>query len=182
MDLTDITTKLGRAYKIWKREEKKKESLKDEFFDIATKEYKDPKEIETTIEAKTEEELFDKLQKLYPEYKLIDYQQNGRKKSYKVFLRENLYYRPFKYVNPLDKQVYSKIRQAGLPFLDEKALQEDDPELWEKITRKVEITELIPMDELSPEIISELRKYIFPGRPIMKLAAPRKATAEELEG
>lgn len=117
----------------------------------------------------------------------------------------------FTYVNPEDGMVYTRQVVSGSPTLDDERLKAEDPDLWREITyvphfdaiigvmyefgvdgvqmdkfdRLWDICEgprlLRPLDELPPETAAKLQRYVYIGRPTVKLSAPRKAKPEELD-
>jgi hypothetical protein len=190
MSLIETTMKLGKAYKAYKNAETRKEKAKSDFFREASEQYTDPKTRQEIILARDEDELRVIVQRRWPDYDLISAVKTANKPKskkeahlsiYEVNLRENLFYRPFIFVNPEDGMVYSKSRVSGSPYIDEESLQEEDPDLYNEVTRPKTGRELIPLDQLPDATIERLKKYLYQGRPQMKLLAPRKAKPEELE-
>ncbi len=182
-DLSDITQRLGEAHRRWKEAEKAKNDARDEFF-RAIKESAGPDMVAQgveEIEAVNEEEALRVAQRRFHRHKVLDVveQDVGR---WKVILEEDLDYRPYQYVNPIDGQVYSKIIAENAPSLDDEALQTDHPDLWNRITREVYSRELLPLEELDPEDVEALQPYITIPKPSIRMGNPRKATSEELDG
>jgi hypothetical protein len=83
------------------------------------------------------------------------------------------------YINKSDRQVYSRIWAEGAPSLDSERLSQENPALWERITLPVLERELLSFDELDPEDLAEVTKYISKGKLTPKLLI-RKASEEEL--
>lgn len=179
--LEDITTKLGNAYEKWKQYEKDEKKLKEDFFHAAVQQYDDPILREEWVDATSEQEALKVAKKKFPEYFVTGFKKGEGGTQYLLSLEENLNFRPFIYVNHSDKMVYKKTIQTGSALLDDKAIKDEDPELWMKITREPVKRELIPLDELPDDIIVRMQKYVYRSSPIVKLDKPRKATDEELE-
>jgi len=115
----------------------------------------------------------------------------------------------FSFVNAADGMVYQRQFVSGSPVLDDEALQEASTELWIDITQIPNydaIAELVyhtgvdaedleewindrwtgprtlqPLDSLDAETLALVEPFIHPGKPSVKLPAPRKAKPEELE-
>jgi hypothetical protein len=179
-DLVKLTARLGKRYRTFKDKERLKEESRKEFFEAATKETE--AEVLATkavsITAQDSNDAQTKVGQQNPRWRVVGVTSLGGD-EYRVSLEEDPQYKPFVFVNPQDGQVYRKTVQAGTPTLDDDALREDDPELWESIT--VPSRELKPLDELPDELIAKVQPYLYEGKPQVKLAAPRKAKPEELE-
>jgi len=78
--------------------------------------------------------------------------------------------------------VYQKQIVAGSIMFDDKRLKNDHPDIYNKVTFIPEPErQLKPFEEIDDELLAILQDYIYEGKPIVKLAAPRKAKQEELE-
>ncbi len=97
---------------------------------------------------------------------------------YLVLLEENPEFKEFSYTNKTLKKTFTKQIAAGTPEVDSDKLKSRDPDLWERIT--VPARELRPLEDLTPDDLAALQEYIYPGKPQIKLAQPRKAKPEEL--
>lgn len=177
-DLETITTKLGKSYKKYKEYLQIKDKLKEDFFKEASSLLFTGTKQEW-IKVRNEDEAYEEANKRFPDYKVVDVQ--GSSMRFLLTLEEIADFSPYEFVNPKDKQVYKRIRQEGSIWLDDEAIMDENPNLYQQITRPRTGRELIPLDELPDDILPEVQKYIYPGKPIMKLAAPRKATKDELE-
>jgi hypothetical protein len=128
----------------------------------------------------SEEEAREYLAQHYPTWRIIDF--TIRDDDVLAVLEEDPEKQPFVFVNPLDKKVYRKQVVAGGTFVDEEKLRREDPKLWERITFVPEPEPRIKSsDELDPKDYAKMQKYVYPGPPQIKLAAPRKAKEHELE-
>jgi hypothetical protein len=68
-------------------------------------------------------------------------------------------------------------------MLDDERLEEENPELYERAMYKLPWGDLVPrpVETLSTMDQTLIREYIYQGLPKIKLAAPRRASDEELE-
>lgn len=181
--MKDQTRQLGEAYRRWKDAEKDKNVARDRFFRAVTEELEQevPPQVVERIEASDDEQALRVAQRRFIRHRVVDV---GRVSDteYDVVLEEDASLRPYTYVNPDDGNVYRRIISEGAPVLDDEALRDERPELWEAITEEVVERRLKPLDSLSPSEQEALRPYIAMPKPQVKLGAPRKATQEELDG
>jgi hypothetical protein len=177
----DTVTNLGKTYDEWKRSEREKNERRDEFFSQINEHLKDEVAPQIVIEFPTddEEEALRQAQRQYVRHRVVATSQVEQ--GYKVVLEENPELRPYTYINPADGKVYQRIISEGSPSLDDEALQEEKPELWQGITEEVVTRRLRPLDELTPEQLEEIQPYITMPKPQPRLAAPRLAKPEELD-
>lgn len=180
-DLNDITSKLGESYDIWKDGEKAKNKLRDTFFNTVNRELSEQVAPQIVAEFPTEDEedALRRAQRQYVRHRVIS--TSKVEGGYQVVLEEDPELRPFSYLNKTDGRVYQRIVSEGSPVLDDDALKDENPELWEAITEEVTERKLKPLENLSPEQIEELSPYISLPKPQVRLAAPRKAKPEELD-
>lgn len=182
INLNQITSELGKNYKSWKQAEKSKNKAKDQFFAAVTQELEQdtPAQIIQTIKAKSDYEARDVAAKKYPTYIVLtlDEPEEG---IFKVTLEEDVTMRPFIYVNAEDGMVYQRQVVEGSSLLDDDRLREENPRLWEEITHIPNELVMKPLEDLSDSQLESLREFMYSGRPVVKLAAPRKAKPEELE-
>ena len=183
-DLDEITGVLGGAYKDWKKAEKEKDKLKKRFFDAINETLKEevPQQVVQQVEAEDEEEALRIAQRMYPRFRTLDAQPDDDSSGqWNVILEENPELKEFSYTNVTDGNVYQRIIAEGTPFLDDEGLAEEQPALWEAITKEVTTRELKPLEELTPEQAAAIQPYITMPKPQARLGAPRKAKEEELE-
>jgi hypothetical protein len=181
-DLKELTTDLGHHYRRWKTHEAEKEKLRKRFFEQATTHTAEKvaaRSVEV-IEAVGEEEALRIAQRRYNRHRVLDVEDNDDG-TWSVIYEENPTYKDFKYVNPDDGQVYQRVIAENAPYLDDQAIQDENPELWDQITRQVTRRELIPLEDLSPEDLAAIQPYISVPTPQARFPAPRKAKPEELE-
>jgi hypothetical protein len=77
--------------------------------------------------------------------------------------------------------VYQKQVVAGPVMFDDEKFKKDHPILYASVTHIPEPKiELKPLNELTEEQIAVLQDYIYEGKPVIKLAAPRKIKEDEL--
>lgn len=185
MSLDDITRQLGEAYDKWKTGEKEKNKLRDDFFNAATEELDSelPAQRVSVIDAGSEEQARRIAQRRFHKFNITDLRQIPGEDRWEVVVEEEPALRGFSYLNREDGRVYSRQLVEGTPLLDDEAIRDEDPELWERISKEVVTVtrEVIPLDELSDEEVAAIQPYIFMPKPTVKLAAPRKAKPEELD-
>lgn len=180
-ELADVTNQLGEAYSSWKRAEREKNELRDAFFCLIDQQLKNevPSQIIAEFPTEDEEEALRQAQRRYVRHRIIS--TRPIEGGYQVILEEDPEYRPFSYVNKTSGRVFQRIISEGSPVLDDEALKEENPELWEAITEEIITRELKPLTDLTPEQIEELEPYISMPKPQARLAAPRVAKNEELD-
>lgn len=182
MKINQITSDLGKCYKGWKQAEKDKNVAKDKFFAAVTKVLSEdtPAQIVQTVKAKSGYEAEQIASKKFPTYVSINVDEPSEG-EFKVTLEEDVTMRPFTYVNSDDGMVYQRQIVEGPALLDDERLRETNPQLWEDITHVTAERVLKPLEDLSDSQLESLREFMYSGRPVVKLAAPRKAKPEELE-
>jgi hypothetical protein len=180
-NLDDATSKLGEAYRSWKRLEKEKDAAKREFFELATTELGSelPEQSVEHVEAETEEEALRIAQRLFHRHLVKDVRED--EEGWHVILEEDPELREFTYINRSDGYVYKRSISEGAPSLDDQGLAQEQPELWEAITHEITRRELRPLEDLTPEQVQALRPYLTMPRPQPRLIAPRKAKPEEMD-
>jgi hypothetical protein len=182
-EIEGITRLLGEAYDQWKGGEKEKETYKKAFFKEATKLLKQeaPAQIMELVHAPDEATARGLAERQFPRFTVLDVLPDGEN-QYRVALEERADLRPFTFVNPNDGRVYQRSVVEGSPLVDDERLQAEDPELWQRISFIPEPKPTLkPLEELSDEDLAAIRKYLYRGRPTVKLPQPRKATEEELD-
>lgn len=180
-ELAETTSRLGRVYDEWKQAEKFKDEYREEFFRQVSEKLKEEVAPQIIAEFPTEdeEEALRMAQRQYVRHRVVS--SAPMEGGYQVVLEEDAELRPFTFLNKEDGQVYQRIVSEGSPSLDDEALAEEQPELWEAITNEVTTRELKPLEELTPEQVAELQKYITMPKPQMRLGKPRRAKPEELD-
>jgi hypothetical protein len=190
--LLDATSDLGIHYKKWKSEEKEKNTFKDEFFDLVTVLVQgDDYELEEKLvltDAPDEDSARKHFAMYYPRY-LIDEIRPADERiteglgNWEAILTENPEYISWQYINPDDGMVYTKSVQDGSLMLDDERLAEEDPILYESLFWDAPWGDrmMMPLDKLSPTKFSKIKRFVYNAKPQVKLLAPRKAKADELE-
>jgi hypothetical protein len=178
-----VTQELGKAHADTKDGEARLKKRRLEFFSLAQEAVASKTLARRTVsvaEFDSEDEAKVWLERHYPTFRLIEF--DLREDDIVAILEEDPEKQPFVFVNPVDKKVYRKQVVGGSPMLDDDALKEEDPELWERITFVPEPERrLKAQDELEAEDLAKMQKYMYPGPPTIKLAAPRKAKDQEIE-
>lgn len=178
-----VTRDLGEADAKEKRNKKLRDKHRLEFFSLAEKAVASKTLAQRAVSVAqfdSEDEAREYLSQHYPTWKIVNF--TVREDDVVAILKEDPEKQPFVFVNPLDKKVYRKQVVTGGTLLDEEKLQREDPELWERITFVPEPEPRIKSSEdLDPDDYAKMQKYVYPGPPQIKLAAPRKAKEHELE-
>lgn len=177
--LEEITKELGVAYSRAKEWDKNKTGYRAEFFKLATESHETLAEKVVNLPANSLADAILQAEKKYPTWTPLS--ATEAESGFDVRLKENPEYRSFTYVNPSDGMVYQKQVVSGAVMFDDEKFKEDHPMLYEIVTHVPKPQrELRPLDELSDEQIAILQDYIYEGKPVVKLAAPRKAKEDEL--
>jgi hypothetical protein len=178
-ELIEITRKLGASYKESKKWDGSKNEFRKKFFEIANQQHNILAEKIILINSESFADAIKMSEKLYPGWTPLSATQveNG----FDVRLKENADYKPFTFVNPEDGMVYQKQIVSGTIMFDDERFKQDYPELYDIVTYTPEPkVELRPLNELSDEQIAIIQDYVYEGKPVIKLAAPRKAKEDEL--
>src|SRR4051812_18767479 len=132
MSLEDTTSKLGEFHRKWKEAEKEKEKYKKQFFSEITEEVANEVVAQSveTVEAEDDEAAVRISERRFRRHHVVDVRERADG-DWDVVLEENPAFKPFVYVNPDDGQVYQRVVIDGSPYLDDDALREENPELWE---------------------------------------------------
>lgn len=178
-ELEEITKELGLAYSRAKEWDKMKGDYRKRFFEIANEQHTTLAEKVVNVDAESISEAIDIAQKNYPSWTALSATQV--EKGFDVRLKENAQFKPFTFVNPNDGMVYQKQVAAGPVMFDDERFEKDHPTLYHVVTHVPEPKrELRPLEDLSDEQIAIIQDYIYEGKPVVKLAAPRKAKEDEL--
>lgn len=212
-DLTKITKSLGESYKAWKDGEKAKDEDRKKFFTAVDEKLRKEKPAEKYVTVDTpgdEEEVRELLVKKYPTWVVEAVRPTPEGGIWEAILTEITTFTPYTFVNKEDGKVYQRQVSAGSAYVDDERLQEEDPDLWLKVTEvpnrgvladllyecgvdHEEVDDRIDyfwpdserqlrdLESLDADTLAALSEYIYEGKPTVKLAAPRKAKAEELE-
>jgi len=178
--LSQITKGLGIAHKESKKWDKTKSEYRTKFFDAIKGQEKTLAEKIVSVKASGLAEAITEAEKLYPAWTPLSANENGD--NFDVRIKENAEYIPFTYVNQDDGMLYQKQVVAGAVMFDDERFKKDHPMLYHVVTYVPEPKrELKPLEDLSDEQIALVQDYVYEGKPVIKLAAPRKAKPEELE-
>lgn len=138
--IEDIVSELGKAYKGWKGNESKKNTLRDEFFEAITRKLTDDSLAERVIEveAPSKEDAVRLVTQRYPTWTIPDSddgirQHPEKEAAWEIILRENPEY--ISYSITVDDKVYGRQVSTGSPMIDDERLQAENPELWLGISR-----------------------------------------------
>lgn len=206
MSLEKITADLGAAYKEWKAGEKKKNAAKDEFFKLINEVVQPEEKLYVFHGPEDQDDAWAIIEQRNPGWTVqaIRPCEGG----YEAILESDPTLTPFSFDNPEDGMTYGRQVQAGATLLDDERLLQDDPELWVKVTEVpnadtikevmyecgVDHTELDGrldllwphtqrvlrnFEELDPDTLAALAPYIYEGKPVVKLPAPKKTKVED---
>lgn len=194
-NFNDLTHNLGKAYDAQKSAEKelkgdkKNSGLKQDFFNEATKKTMASLAQKTydTCNPGSKDRAYFLAERYNPGWRSISaetYSLDGTsvtpiRLGWRVILEEDPAFKPFTYVNKVDKRVWQKQITSSSPMLDDEELKIQDPDLWYRVTEPTRV--LKPLEELKPDELAELQGFMYPGPLQVKLAQPRKAKPEELE-
>lgn len=178
-ELVDITIQLGAAYKEAKKWDGSKNEFRKKFFEIAEQQHKTLAEKIVSVTAESLGDAIQQAEKLYPLWTPLSATETNN--GFDVRIRENPKFMPFTFVNDEDGMVYQKQVVSGPIMFDDERFKTDHPNLYHVVTHIPEPErELKPLEELSDEQIAIIQDYIYEGKPVIKLAAPRKAKEDEL--
>jgi hypothetical protein len=176
-DFENLTARLNKSYKAWKKAESDKNKEKDNFFRLAIENLKETETLAQVIVQinldveDVEQWILDR----YPRWRIVDI---DRDKS-TALIEEDPYFKDFLYTNSESNLVFERKIVDGGQSLDDDRLKSENPELWERITEETRV--LRPLESLKAEDLALVQEYIILGKPQVKLQAPRKAKAEDLE-
>ena len=177
--LVNITRQLGASYTEAKKWDKSKNELRKEFFEVAKQSHEVLAEKFIAVDADSLADAILEAEKQYPDWIPLSATQTDN--GFDVHLKENPEYKPFTFVNSEDGMVYQKQIVGGSVMFDDERFNKDHPDLYNVVTYMPEPKrELRPIEDLSDEQISIVQDYIYEGKPVVKLAAPRKAKEDEL--
>jgi hypothetical protein len=187
LTLDALTLELGHHYAEWKRQEKEKNSRKDEFFQRVTElcREREPEEKLVTTGSwgigMSEDKAIRRLEKYHPRFAVDEIRPTDE--GFEAIMVERPEFMPFVYVNVEDGMVYQRQVVDGPVLVDDTRLRDEDSELWEIVTFTLPWGDTIvrPLEDLEPADIADLQPYMYRGKPTVKFPAPRKATEEELE-
>jgi len=180
-DLVQVTKKLGEAYSTVKTWDKAKTEARAEFFKIASQQHEVLANKIANVEASSLTEAIKISEQNNPGWNALSATEVGEN-AFEVRMEENPDFKPFTFINPDNGMVYQKQIVSGPVMFDDERLESDHPEIYAKVTFMPEPKrELKPLDEIEDELLAVLQDYIYEGKPVIKLAAPRKAKPEELE-
>ena len=174
---------MGKNYAKWKTGEKDKDKDRKTFFALALEDLQNRTLGQRTIsladvdEIETESEAREWVALHYPKWNLkeIKYTED----DVLAILEEDPQYIDFTYTNPQDGMVYRRQVVDGGSMMDVDRLQEEAPDLWERIT--VEETRRVPKpsSEWDKNDYAAVQKFTYPGKPQIKLAPPTEAKDED---
>lgn len=177
--LEDVTAELGDADERWKGGEEDRNARKSEFFTLATEALKAQTLAQKTVsvgEFDSIPEAETWISRHYPTWRLVDIELLDDESDVVAILEENPELQEFVYTNPRDGKTYKRQIVSGSSLIDEEQLREEDPELWERITFTPEPEPQIKTnDDIEPKDLAKMQRYMYVGKPQVKLPAPKKA-------
>lgn len=178
-ELAELTQKLGTVYTEAKKWDAEKSAYRKKFFELVDKLQNTLAEKVVFVTADSLSDAITEAEKMHSGW--IPLSASQVENGFDVHLKEDPKYKPFSYVNPDDGMVYQKQVVAGPVMFDDERFAKEHPELFEIVTYVPEPKrELKPFDELSDEHLAIIQDYIYEGKPVVKLAAPRKVKEDEL--
>jgi hypothetical protein len=179
-NLTNITKQLGSAYAEAKKWDKSKTEFRVRFFEEISKQHETLATKISTVDAKDLASAIAISEQHNPGWLALSAMKSDGK--YEVRMQEDPIFKPFTFINHDDGMVYQKQIVAGPVMFDDERLKSERPDVYDLVTFIPEPErQLKPLDEMNEETLAVLQDYIYEGKPIVKLAAPRKAKPEELE-
>ena len=174
-NLDQITKELGTRYEVSKTAAAELATKKSEFFTAIDEEIISTETLaQQTVSPPAdfgEPEAYVKV--FYPGWRVIEETEEG------ILIEEDPAYKKFVHVNHEDGKLYRRnVSQAG-PSLDDARLQQEDPDLWKRITKPAPRM-LKDLDKVSNKDLAAMQAYFVPGSMVVKLDAPRQAKPEEL--
>lgn len=192
--LFEATTELGQEYRAWKTHEKSKDDAKACFFGIAVDTmvegidagYTNLRTMTVTVNVLGDEQTArQRILQKYPRFEISEIRQvtSGRGNGFEAVIQEDPFYLSYTYVNLVDEMVYVRRVDDGPTLLDDERLEIEDPTLYKQVTFELPWGARIPIpiENLKAGLQQAIAEYIYTGKPVIKLPAPRKAKAEELE-
>ncbi len=191
IDIKELVRELGDVYINYKDFEKRLNGeaktkknraigLKEYFFDQATSEASSLLAQKTIqVESKTRAEAKLEAERRNPGWIVAGIQPHDE--GFRVIVREDPKFKTFSFVDKERGLVWTKQISSTSATLDDDKLRAEDPELWKRITEERTERVILPLEDLKSEDLAEVQRYIYPGPPQIKLAAPRKAKPEELD-
>lgn len=205
------TSRLGESYTKWKDGEKKKETERKTFFELADEaliEGDVPQTQVTTVYGPTREDAEARVALHHADSDLIDLEPKGEG-WWIASIKQKPEFLPYSFANKRDGQFYSRRITPGSTHLDNELLIELDLDLYLRTTEyqgepmfrellgdhTEEAYEAIefyceqhdiprvlkPFERISPEDLAKLQPYMYIGKPKVALNAPRKAKPEDFE-
>lgn len=179
-ELTEITKKLGSAYAEVKKWDKVKSESRKEFFKVVSSQHETLASKFVDVQADNLAQAIELAETYHPGWTALSAAESEN--GYSVRMQENAEFKPFTFINHEDGMVYQKQIVAGSIMFDDERLKRDHPDIYDKVTFVPEPErQLKPFEEIEDELLPILQDYIYEGKPVVKLAAPRKAKPEELE-
>jgi hypothetical protein len=202
--IEDVVGELSSAYFSAKTEGNKKDKLRLEFFELATKQQDEPAEKVVATKARSESDARHIIEQRYPAWTISEIRATDGEGGYwEAIIEENPELQPFSIEH--DGWIWERRIASGSIFVDDDRLGVDDPDLWKEVTdfEHREILENIlyecgvdseevsakldalgeayglprklrPLEELEAHHYAALQDYIYEGKPKVTLAAPKK--------
>ena len=119
-------------------------------------------------------EIVDYITTFFPGWRIVDYDIETEK----VVIEEDPAALPYSYINEELGFTFKRVISQATPSLNDEQLQEEDPELWERITEPGPRV-LKDFGTLSDADLDTISEYMVPGPLTIKLDTPRKLKADE---
>ena len=123
---------------------------------------------------------------MYPKWRIVSQrlmEEGSVFPEWRLLIEEDPEKKTYSYVNREIEKVFTRTVVEGAPGVDLAKLEEEDPELYERVTFLPEpVRELSPLDKIDDEDKEKLKKYLTPVKITNRMESPRDPKPEELEG
>lgn len=158
-----------------KKAKAEKAKLRTRFFDKATEQERQGSlgERYAVVPAQDEKQARERIARYYSGFTISAIRETDG--DWEAILVEDPALVPFSI--EVDGYIFERQIRSGSVMLDDERLKEEDPELYESITRQVTVVK--PLDDLDKETLAKLASYIYTGQPSVALPAPKEAKPED---
>ena len=180
--LEEVCSDLGHNYAHWKKYETAKNASKDEFFALADDRVTSERGLAVktfTFTAHGAVGARLRAERHNPGWIIDILRETDEEGVWEASLVEDARYQAFSI--DVDGFTYARQISRGSTMVDDEWIEEENPELFKEVTFELPWGErvMVPLENLRQEVLSRLRKYIYTGKPTVKLAAPKKVKEEE---
>jgi len=175
MDLDTLTKHYSKHHTAKKNAESKLKKYKEKFNEAATKALEEKDLAQKTVVLPLDCNPTEWVAKWHPGWRVVEWLSG----HHLVIREEDPAFLKFSYVNPETGLKYERnVVQAG-PSLDDEALVQDHPDVWERITEMRRV--LRSFDDMDDNDLAIVSKYLVPGPINPRMESPREAKSDEDE-